>query len=77
MSYLKAEKATAKAAKGMDRVRKTAILTGKNAAVSQGVKYGTAGLVSPPGAGGAALDGAKDYVHGWSDATDAREIAEQ
>jgi WXG100 family type VII secretion target len=70
-TYLKEQKAAAKAAKGMDWARKTAVFTGKNAAVSQAIKYGTGGLVAPPGVGGSTYHGLREYGDGWIDAGDA------
>jgi len=75
-TYLKEEKAAAKAAKGMDRLRKTAVFTGKNAAVSQAIKYGTGALVAPPGVGGSVYHGLRDYSEGWTDAGDARDAVQ-
>lgn len=70
---LKEEKAAVKTFKGMERVKKQATFIGKNLAVSQAIKYGTAGYDAPPGGVGKLYEGAKDYYGGWQDADDAAE----
>jgi uncharacterized protein YukE len=72
-TYLKEAKAASKAAKGMDRVRQSAAFTGKNAAVSKAIDWGTGGVVAPPGVGGSAYDGGREYVDGVVDAGHARD----
>ncbi len=72
-TYLKTAKAQAKAAKGMDGIKKNAMFNLQNAAVSEGIKLGTFGAVAPPGTGGAAVGAGRNYVEGIVDANRARD----
>jgi len=69
------EKAALKTYKGVERIKNQATFLGKNAAVSQVIKYGTGGLDSPPGGAGKLYEGGKDYWEGWQSAGDAEDVA--
>ena len=72
-TYLQEVEAAAKAAKGMEWVRKTASFYAQNAVVSIAIDKATFGLVAPPTTGGSLLDAGGDYARGLTDAHQAED----